>query len=242
MKALKFTLSGKTAFFKIPEVNSYMYFTYSNIHRVSLLGMIGGIVGLKGYSDDKREKVPEFYDKLSNLKISVLPNNEKGYFQRKKQTFNNSVGYASKEEGGNLIINQVWLENVSWDIFIILDNEESLKVSEMILNNKAVYIPYLGSNDHIADINNQEIVEIKKGDETQINSLFWNEDIKIDRINPKSFRYTEYLPFYLEENTERHIRKETTFTNASTKIINENIQVFNYAGRNMVFYSEDGAY
>ena len=31
MQALKFTLSGKTAFFKRPEVNTYYYFTFGNI-------------------------------------------------------------------------------------------------------------------------------------------------------------------------------------------------------------------
>ena len=36
MKAVKFTLKGKTAFFKNPEVNSYFYFTYGNIHKPAL--------------------------------------------------------------------------------------------------------------------------------------------------------------------------------------------------------------
>ena len=45
MRALKFTLSGKNAFFKKPEVNAYFYFTYGQIHRVALLGILGAIVG-----------------------------------------------------------------------------------------------------------------------------------------------------------------------------------------------------
>ena len=40
MKALKFTLSGETAFFKKPDVNTYLYFTYGNIHKIALLGLI----------------------------------------------------------------------------------------------------------------------------------------------------------------------------------------------------------
>ena len=47
MRALKFTLSGKNAFFKKPEVNAYFYFTYGQIHRVALLGILGAIVGTK---------------------------------------------------------------------------------------------------------------------------------------------------------------------------------------------------
>ena len=45
MKALCFTLKGKTAFFKKPEVNSYVYFTYGNIHKIALLGVFGAILG-----------------------------------------------------------------------------------------------------------------------------------------------------------------------------------------------------
>ena len=50
MDVLKFQLSGETAFFKRPDVNTYLYFTYGNIHKVALLGMLGAIMGYKGYN------------------------------------------------------------------------------------------------------------------------------------------------------------------------------------------------
>ena len=49
MEAVKFTLSGRNAFFKKPEVNAYYYFTYSHIHKVALLGIFGAILGYGGY-------------------------------------------------------------------------------------------------------------------------------------------------------------------------------------------------
>ncbi len=49
MEILKFNLKGSHAFFKVPEVNTYYYFTYGNIHKVALLGMLGAIMGYKGY-------------------------------------------------------------------------------------------------------------------------------------------------------------------------------------------------
>lgn len=52
MKALKFTLKGKTAFFKNPEVNTYYYFTYGNIHKPALLGLFGAILGYQCYESD----------------------------------------------------------------------------------------------------------------------------------------------------------------------------------------------
>ena len=53
MKAVRFTLRGKSAFFKKPEVNTYYYFTYGQIHKVALLGMLGAIAGYNGYAQKK---------------------------------------------------------------------------------------------------------------------------------------------------------------------------------------------
>ena len=110
MEILRFTLSGKSACFRKPEMNSYCYFTYGNIHKVALLGMFGAILGYGGYTQmqdfSRRKKkggltesYPEFYERLEGLKLSILPDkgHKKGFIPKKIQTFNNSVGYASRE-------------------------------------------------------------------------------------------------------------------------------------------------
>ena len=80
MDILKFTLGGKTAFFKKPEVNTYYYFTFGNIHKVALLGIFGAILGHRGYAatDYETETYPEFYDKLKDIEFSIVPINEVG--------------------------------------------------------------------------------------------------------------------------------------------------------------------
>ena len=45
MEAVRFTLSGRTAFFKKPEVNAYYYFTYSQNHKIALMGMFVRLSG-----------------------------------------------------------------------------------------------------------------------------------------------------------------------------------------------------
>ena len=95
MKSIKFALKGKTAFFKKPEVNAYVNFTYGQIHKVALLGMFGAILGYGGYGQKmwkgrgKKaqliEEYPEFYEKLRDIKISIVPKNEKGYIAKKIQ-------------------------------------------------------------------------------------------------------------------------------------------------------------
>ena len=265
MKILKFTLSGKTAFFKKPDVNTYLYFTYGNIHKVALLGMFGAILGYSGYNqmkignlskktDKKASKevvFPEFYDKLQNVKISIVPNNEKGFIPKKVQTFNNSVGYASKEQGGNLIVKEQWLENPSWDIYVLIDDEESKKVAEYVLNHKTIYQPYLGKNDHYANITNAELLEesdIKELINTnKVNSLYPKksfefdmavndfDDFTDDDIQEKLFKYEEQLPIGLDENTNMYISETLIYTNM--KVMNhDSVTVYKAGEKYIVFY------
>ena len=158
MDILRFTLSGRQAFFKKPDVNAYCYFTYGQIHKVALTGLFGAVLGYGGYSamamKDKKNKgdYPEFYERLKDIRISILPVCRKGSFDKKIVEFNNSVGYASQEQGGNLIVKEQWLEYPSWDILVLLDCDEANKLAASIIERRCIYIPYLGKNDHLADI------------------------------------------------------------------------------------------
>lgn len=243
MKALRFRLSGKTGFFKQPDVNTYLYYTYGQIHRVALLGLLGAILGYKGYNEKDREKHPEFYKKLKDLKISIVSEGNDGIFDKKLQIFNNSTAFASNEEGGNLIVKQVWLENPSWLVYILLDNDQSKSIEEYILNKKTIFTPYLGTNDHMANISDCEIVDIEKSNAKIINSLFWDKDFKL-RLKSKIYKYEENLPFFLEEDTERYIRKKTLASNGEVRKKSDKDVIFEDLDNKLklVFYSEEGIY
>ena len=243
MKALRFRLSGKTGFFKQPDVNTYLYYTYGQIHRIAILGLLGAIVGYKGYNEKDREKYPEFYKKLKDLKISVVSEGNNGVFDRKLQVFNNSTAFASNHQGGNLVIRQVWLENPSWLIYILLDSDQSELIKEYILNKKTIFNPYLGTNDHMANISDCEIVDIEKSNAKIINSLFWDEDFKL-RLKSKIYKYEENLPFFLEEDTERYIRKKTLASNGEVRKKSDKDVIFEDLDNKLklVFYSEEGIY
>ena len=247
MKALKFKLSGKTAFFKKPEVNSYLYFTYGNIHRVALLGMFGAILGYGGYNQQRynmennkgyKEDYPEFYSKLSNLKIAIEPLNEKGYTPKKVQVFNNSVGYASQETGGNLIVKEQWLENPKWNIYVLLDCEEANKISEYIINSKTVYQPYLGKNDHYADISSCEIVDVREVEEVEkIDSLCPTRliEVEINSEDDEQFKYIEKLPVALDKVTNMYRLEGFIYSNMHAESI-ELENVYNIEEKNIVFF------
>ncbi len=225
MKALKFTLSGETAFFKKPDVNTYLYFTYGNIHKVAILGLIGAAIGLAGYNFQEGQEFPKFYSELNSLNISIVPRNERGYITKKVQVFNNSVGYASQEQGGNLIVKEQWLEKPIWDVYILIDDNKNLdKITESFLKNKFVYMPYLGKNDHYANITNSQLVDIKKVTSSEkVSSLFIKEYFEFIKEKKNVFdlgfkhedmwKYEERLPIALESQENQYITVPFIFTN-----------------------------
>jgi len=225
MKALKFTLSGETAFFKKPDVNTYLYFTYGNIHKATILGLIGAAIGLEGYNFQKKLEFPKFYSELNTLNISIVPRNERGYIPKKIQVFNNSVGYASQEQGGNLIIKEQWLERPIWDIYILVDGNKNMDIiTDNFLKNKFVYMPYLGKNDHYANITDAELVELKETTSCKkVNSLFIKENFEFKKEEKNIFnssfqhedmwKYEERLPIALESQENQYITTPFVFTN-----------------------------
>lgn len=233
MRVLKFDLKGKTAFFKSPEVN-LCYFTYGNIHKPVLLGIFGAIMGYKGYNNGY-DVYPEYYERLQHLKVSIIPGEERGVFDKKFQNFNNSVGYASQEQGGNLIVREQWLENPKWTIYVSLDSDESFKLADMIKNRECVYMPYLGKNDHPAVIENVEILSIEKteAENQRIHSLAPADDLEFD-WDDALYRYEEYLPAALTERTNQYQMKKFVLTDA--EVIAAKVPVYQDGGKNIVFY------
>ncbi len=242
MKILKFTISGDNAFFKKPEVNTYFYFTYSCIHKVALLGILGAIMGYGGYRQtDKKDSYPEFYEKFNGIKLSVVPRSKNGYFAKKIQYFNNSVGYASKEQGGNLIVKEQWLENPSWDIYIQVVDEASEKLADQILKRRCVFIPYLGKNDHFADITGVELLEglINNNKCGFIHSIAPQSWLELDLEEQKyeiarPFKYEEYLPLSLDEKT--HLYKTELFIFTNFGILGAQCEIVFVDKRNIVFF------
>lgn len=226
MKALKFRLSGKSAFFKKPEFNEGLYFTYNHIHKVALLGLLGAILGYDGYQNQKENEFPEFYEKLNRLKISIVPIHYEN-FSKKFQEFNNSVGYASLEEGGNLIVKQQWLYDVQWDIYIMLDSDESMKIKDKILSHQSVYTPYLGTNDHFASITQGVVLELYEPKYIDyLSSLCKKNDVLFDDEeigNRDKFLYQESLPIHLNENTHLYELCSIVYSNLKVSEFKEGL-------------------
>lgn len=247
MRILTFNLSGKTAFFRMNDINDGdIVYSYGHIHKVALLGLLGAIIGLSGHNKEFLIKGnnyvhPEFYNKLETLKVGIKPNGHEGSFLRKKQNMTNGCGYIKK--GNTLMYTEQWLYNVNWDIFLNLDSIEkelANKLENYIIENKAIYIPYLGKNNHQAIISNPKVVEgtINNKKDIVINSLFDTENDLIsikknenpfDKSNLNKFDYREILPYsYTSTNCmyKKHMfsytNKMCTVNKFTSDIINVN--------------------
>ncbi|NEW07863.1 type I-B CRISPR-associated protein Cas5 [Paenibacillus sp. SYP-B3998] len=243
MRALRFQLKGETAFFKKPDVNVYAYFTYSHIHKIALLGLLGAILGYGGYTQqyeanyplggkrkqaEKLQVYPEFYEVLRQARISIVPHGERGYFAKKIQIFNNTVGYASQEEGNILNIREQWLEKPEWTIYVADDGslapEVFAKLTDYLLHSQSVYMPYLGKNDHPAALKHPALVELAPADKpSYIDSLHRTGHIAYDAEGkPKAGQrlsfFKEFMPLGLNEANNGYLLEQLVLTNQEIDI------------------------
>ncbi|QUH21809.1 type I-B CRISPR-associated protein Cas5b [Alkaliphilus sp. B6464] len=218
MKSLKFTLSGDFACFKRPHQNNKL-FTYGNIHKVALLGILGSLLGYGGHSQKEEESVyPEFYEKLKDLKISIKPNIV-GAFSKRFKHYTDTTGFSNNRDG--LMVREQSLINPSWDIYILTDKKNDTVVNELykcLLSRSGSFNPYLGKNHYPARISNYGLVELEEVDKVnRIDSLFEYEHIEFDDLinenNMNTFSIREIMPIDMTEYKNRYTEKELCFSN-----------------------------
>ena len=160
---------------------------------------------------------------LKHLKIAVEPLGLYGDFAKKIQKFNNSVGYASQENGGNLVVTEQWLENPKWNIYILSDDSEVYsKIKDYLVNSKCEYIPYIGIF--------RELVEVKESDVDDI--LF---TYNANNTDETEFEYNEVLPTALDKQIGYTNYKPFIFTNKNL-ILKDIDHIYVASGKNIFFY------
>ncbi len=151
-KLISIDLKAPLGFLKKPDINEgggkQLYLTFNLLHKPALLGILGAIVGLPGYR--KLNELPEYYRKLKDLPVGIQPlNSSKGNFTKTIVQYKNGVGYASFEQGGNLIIAEQVLIQPSFRCYLKLDTENPLhaQLDAYLQQTQAEYLPYLGKNE-----------------------------------------------------------------------------------------------
>ena len=168
-KVISVDLYADFGLLKKPDTNDPMYFTFNMLHKPALLGILGAIIGEKGFFDVaklsttegkgrnatsayQRGIKPDYYSKLEHLKIAIKPSDSisnRGVFIKDSLKYNNGTGYASEEIGGNLIITEQFLIKPAYRCFIMFENMDDTeeKLFTYLKNSWAEFLPYLGKND-----------------------------------------------------------------------------------------------
>ena len=241
-KVISINIKSDFGFLKKPDTNDPLYLTFNMLHKPALLGILGAILGERGFQ--KQGELPEYYKKLKDLKVSIAPLeeneknfHEKGNFTKTAITYSNTTGLASEEEGGNLMITEQSLVAPAFKCWILIDTEKEIdtKLFLYLKNNQAEYLPYFGKNeyslwwDKFAEYDFEPFVPET---EFKINSLFIKEEALKDgkvqtRFQPgklsldaDKYSYFEHLPVgYEEAPLFQYFYADFVFTNWSLKQI-----------------------
>lgn len=159
MNVFSFELAGDMAFFKKNDANDMVYISYNFLHKPAVLGIIGAILGIPGYSESKAKQHPDFYTNLKDMKIAILPHYEKP-LKKVITGFNNASCLASKSSGGQ---GQTWQireqiligeQEIRYTVFVLDNNaiQDGLisKLKKLLINRESEYPLYFGKNEFFA--------------------------------------------------------------------------------------------
>jgi len=173
-KVIKFQIKSDFAFFK-DNLGLRGNFSYPMIHKPALLGILGAIMGYKGFLDYKKDTKIEYLDKLEEVKVGIKTyslNNESVEIITNDSTL---LGITSDRQ--KTIQNKdIVLSNQKYDIYLsIEENNLYEEILKRLKNRDFHYQPYLGRTSFLATINNVEEIEIV--DNKTSETLFNSEDL-----------------------------------------------------------------
>ena len=123
-RIFSFSLSGKFAHFNFPFTNKkYLKKSYSLLPRTTLLGIFGAILGMNGFQNFNN-RLPEYYQKLQHIPMSICLNN---YLVKELIKYNSLNSFADNSPNGdNVIMQEEILLNPKYRILLILDDSNEI--------------------------------------------------------------------------------------------------------------------
>lgn len=250
-RLISFDLKADFGFFKKPDIND-TYLTYNMLHKPALLGILGAIIGLKGFEQNKR--LPDYYTLLKHVKIGIKPlETDNGNFLKCFIEYNNATGMASKEEGGILQVREQTLVHPAYRCFLLLNdgNETERILYDYLKSYHAEFLPYMGKNDFSAWWDNfieyTSFSRFSYDRNYRIDSIFRNSEVRVsdfiasagrgrgNRANSQSmYIYIEKLPVSFNEELFQYeygdfvyspnvtFDKETKFSDSDFYVVKEN--------------------
>ena len=189
-RLLTFRLHGDFAHFNQPIGNRFRN-TYSIVPKPQLLGIVGAIIGLRGYTE--KFTAPDFYRLLKDIKVFIKPNNfYSNMFTVKYNSLNSFLNNRLDTGSPNVIIEEQILLKPDYEIGLLLNKNKELHntIIERIKHNSCVFNPYLGKNEFPACI---ECISLRK---YEINTK-------------KEVMCQSILPFDVIEDSDGNMRVDT---------------------------------
>lgn len=220
---------------KKPDTNEPVYLTFNMVHKSALLGILGAIIGEKGFV--KNGELPDYYKVFESLKLGITPlNHDNGNYSKTVIRYNNTTGFASEEEGGNLIIDEQTLIAPAFRCYLLTDNtiEKQQKLSQYLKEIYAEYLPYLGKNEFSLWWKNYQeysFSEFVPQSPFKIDSLFIKEEsvqngkvqnyflpfLNFSNSNGNTFSFFENLPIGYNHDLLQYDYKSFAFTDYDLK-------------------------
>lgn len=239
-KIVSINIKSDFGFLKKPDTNDPIYLTFNMLHKPALLGILGAVIGEKGFQ--KHGEMPEYYKTLKSIPVSIAPlqedgkiYHENGNFAKTIIKYNNTTGLASEEEGGNLMVTEQALVSPAFKCWLMLDMEHEIeaKLYKYLKNYEAEYLPYLGKNEFSLwwdNFSEYEYENYTPSGSFRIDSLFIKETpLKEGKVNSYfkpgvlsstkgNYMYFERLPLeYMEAPLFQYEYRDFALTNWELK-------------------------
>lgn len=212
MKTYSFEMESQFGFFQWNKTKGDKRITNLFISKTDVLGVLGAIVGLDGYSQEyfkevnNIEKGNTFYQALGGLRVSILPLSKPELFE--DHLIHRRAHHINKK--GSLMVYNYSLINPKYKIYF-----QQGEVNDDVFDNLimylskgwAEYIPYAGKNTYPIDINKfkEEKLTEDVAEKHIINSLFLEENLQEDVMvfeielkEDEMYHYIESLKFFRE--------------------------------------------
>lgn len=202
MTLVSFDVRADFGFLRKPDVNfakvgdgsKQIGLTYNLLHKPALLGILGSILGLEGYSRYKQR--PEYWEKLMHIKVGIaplqffgnesketgfIPRHERGSFSKINMVYTNTTGFGNKDKNGNpstWVLYEDTLIRPAYRCFVLLDRANAVEelLHQRLLRQEADYLPYLGKNEFALSWDNVQVLPDARpfagGQEFQVVSAF----------------------------------------------------------------------
>ncbi|WHZ60080.1 CRISPR-associated protein Cas5 [Metabacillus hrfriensis] len=222
MNAIQMDISGQFGFFHWNKTKGDLRVTNLFISRTEVLGILGAVLGLDGYAQERfKQKHGKdsvlFSHQLQGLHVSIVPREE-----NKPQFFDDQLIHRSMEhinKKGALMVKMKGLVSLHYTLFISkgqVDDQIFATLCDYLKKGWAEYIPYFGRNQFPLSFDFVKEVHLREAasNDLVIHSLFKEHDVEDCQID--DIDLTDGAYHYVDSLRNFSLSEQTLFTQETT--------------------------